>query len=175
MTAKEIDHERRAFLRGRHLAARAGLPLPWTEDGGFAAGCTACGACAAACPEEIVKTGAGGLPHIDFATAGCSFCGACAAACPEALFDRRRSPALPLALDFAESCLARQAVVCQSCRDACPEGAIVFTPTLGRVARPQLRASACSACGLCVAACPVSAVSLRRAADSRPAEAAPCA
>ena len=175
MAATEtIDRGRRAFLRGRHIVARAGLPLPWTDSESFAARCTTCGACEFACPEGIVKPGPGGLPRLEFAESGCSFCGACAAACPEALFDRNSSPALSLAMAIADGCLARREVVCQSCRDACPEGAIVFTPLLGQVARPRLDSTACTACGMCVSACPVSAISLQRVTLAEPEGTRPC-
>ena len=55
-------------------------------------------------------------------------------------------------------CLARRGIVCQSCRDACPEGAIRFRPRLGRVAEPEVDLAACTGCGDCVAPCPVAAI-----------------
>ena len=68
----------------------------------------------------------------------------------------------------AEGCLARHGVVCQSCRDACPEGAISFRPTLGRVATPAIDVDACTGCGDCVAPCPVAAIDVNAQAAALP-------
>lgn len=59
-----------------------------------------------------------------------------------------------------DGCLARCGIVCQSCRDACPEGAIRFRPKLGRVAEPEVDLAACTGCGECVAPCPVAAIEI---------------
>jgi NAD-dependent dihydropyrimidine dehydrogenase PreA subunit len=59
-----------------------------------------------------------------------------------------------------EGCLARRGIVCQSCRDACPESAIRFRPRLGRVAEPEVDLAACTGCGECVTPCPVAAIDI---------------
>ena len=61
---------------------------------------------------------------------------------------------------IAAGCLAARGVLCRSCGDACPEGAIAFPPVLGQVARPMVDAGRCTACGDCVEACPVAALAL---------------
>ncbi|MGD9510185.1 MAG: 4Fe-4S binding protein [Geminicoccaceae bacterium] len=61
---------------------------------------------------------------------------------------------------FAASCLARSGILCRTCGDICPEGAIRFPPQLGGVGQPWLDAERCTRCGECVAVCPVGAVSL---------------
>lgn len=70
----------------------------------------------------------------------------------------RKRPPAPVAI--ADTCLARQFVHCQSCADACPEQAIRFTPRLGGPPLPAIDAARCTACGECVAACPVDALSV---------------
>lgn len=61
---------------------------------------------------------------------------------------------------IAPHCLAFNGVSCFSCRDACGERAIVFSPALGG-ARPLLLSDACTGCGECVDTCPVGAITIR--------------
>ena len=69
-----------------------------------------------------------------------------------------------LPVKVGDGCLARRGVVCQSCRDACPENAIRFRPAPGRVvAVPEIEGSACTGCGECVVACPVAAIEIKGA------------
>jgi len=61
---------------------------------------------------------------------------------------------------IGDACLARRGVVCQSCGDACAEGAIRFRPALGRVPILVFDADRCTGCGDCVEVCPVAAIAL---------------
>ena len=72
----------------------------------------------------------------------------------------RPTAATSQGLSFAATCLARNGVLCRTCGDVCPEGAIRFPPQLGRIAQPRLDTERCTRCGDCVAACPVTAISL---------------
>jgi ferredoxin-type protein NapF len=99
-----------------------------------------------------------GLPTVDFARGECTFCGACAEVCPEPVFDRAALTAWAVQAQVGDRCLAQRGIVCQSCRDACPVGAISFRPMLGRVAVPEIGLDACTGCGACVAPCPVAAI-----------------
>jgi ferredoxin-type protein NapF len=47
-----------------------------------------------------------------------------------------------------------------SCRDACPEQAIVFRPRIGGVFVPDPTEEACTGCGACIAPCPTQAILL---------------
>lgn len=67
-----------------------------------------------------------------------------------------RPPALSAVI--GESCLARAGIVCQTCRDACPVGAIRFRPVLRGVATPTVLPDLCTGCGECVSPCPTAAV-----------------
>lgn len=154
-----IDRGRRGLLRGRPAAGPAPIHPPWSRPDYFTALCTRCGACAAACPEAILRPGDGGYPDVDFTRGECSFCGACADACAEPIFDRT-APPWALRASVAPSCLAMQRVVCRSCQDACPEGAIRFQPAPGGAAHARIDDAACTGCGACVAACPSGAVTL---------------
>ena len=61
---------------------------------------------------------------------------------------------------ISDACLARAGVFCMSCRDACPEQAIVFSPRLGGAFLPEVAAAQCTGCGACLSPCPVGALSL---------------
>lgn len=65
-------------------------------------------------------------------------------------------------IQIAGSCIAFGNAVCRSCGDACEAGAIRFRPRLGGAAVPEVDAAKCTACGACVAPCPVAAITLTR-------------
>lgn len=65
-------------------------------------------------------------------------------------------------IHIAGSCIAFGNAVCRSCGDACAAGAIRFRPRLGGAAVPEVDAAKCTACGACVAPCPVAAITLTR-------------
>lgn len=153
-----LSHSRRGFLRGRRAAAEPVRP-PWARRAAFTDLCTRCSACVSACPEKLIVPGDGGFPVVDFRRGECSFCGACASACPQPLFDRAAVP-WTVTVAIAPACLSLQRVVCRSCGEVCPAGAIRFALAPGGAAEPRVEASACTGCGACVAVCPAGAVSI---------------
>lgn len=168
MAENAIDPGRRSFLTGRRaLPLPEAVRPPWSRAASIAAACSGCGACVAACPQHIIGLDAEGRPVLSFAESACSFCGACAEACPEPVFDRLL-PAFEHVAAVGAVCFAGRGIVCQSCGDACPDGAIRFRPRLGGPALPELAADRCTGCGACIAACPARAI----AVGARPPEAA---
>ncbi|HUG60258.1 MAG TPA: ferredoxin-type protein NapF [Methylomirabilota bacterium] len=152
---------RRLFLGQRDLPFRP----PWLSEEAIR-DCTGCGDCTRACPHSLLSL-VFDRPEIALSGGECTFCGACAEACPEGIFDRRR-PAFSHTVVIGDGCLPFEGVVCQSCRDACPESAIRFQPRRGGPFLPDIRVSACTGCGACIAPCPTSAI---RLAHREPADA----
>jgi ferredoxin-type protein NapF len=152
-----LDHGRRRFLTGRKVTDTPLRP-PWSlAEDSFLEACTRCGDCLSACPEGILISGSGGYPEISFTTGECTFCRHCVEACEQSAFDTGGLPWSAKA-QIDESCIARQQVLCQLCRECCEANAIRFPLTLGRVPTPVVVAEQCSGCGACVSACPVAAV-----------------
>jgi ferredoxin-type protein NapF len=69
-------------------------------------------------------------------------------------------PARPRTAVISSACLARNRVVCRNCGELCGPRAIRFTIAAGGVSAPEVDSRACTGCGDCVPACPVSAISL---------------
>lgn len=156
--------DRRSFLRGRIAPRPEAVRPPWSREATITAACTACGACATACPQHIITPDADGRPAIAFSSE-CTFCGACAEACPEPVFDLA-APAFGHVAAIGAQCFAARGIVCQSCGDACPEAAIRFRPRLGGPALPEIASDRCTGCGACIAACPAAAIATRVPAEA---------
>jgi ferredoxin-type protein NapF len=150
---------RRAFLRA---GRRAPAPLrpPWAAPD-FAGRCTGCEACAEACPESVIATAPDGLAELSFESGGCTFCGACATACEPGAIDPAETAApFAHAMRITSRCLTDIGIVCNSCSDACPEGAIRLCSSGRGVPQPGINLALCTGCGLCVAPCPADAVQI---------------
>ncbi|WOP15094.1 ferredoxin-type protein NapF [Ottowia sp. SB7-C50] len=168
-----VDPRRRSFLRGRMAdAAAPQAPVvqrpPWAvAEARFTEQCVRCHACVEGCPRHVLKVGDGGFPEVDFSAQGCDFCGACEAACEPQALNRPAAEAAQAGTShaawpgwqvrIAPHCLALQKVECRICADACAPRAIRFRPAPGGISQMQLDLAACTACGECVAVCPVGA------------------
>ena len=183
-----INHSRRAFFRRPSTliaqpaqeeadSANSGLPQrpPWAlQEATFVDQCTRCHECISACEEDIILIGDGGFPEIDFNRGECTFCEACIKTCkPSALFkqtERHVNPETcqqPFYFDIKidDSCLAKQKIHCQSCKDVCDPGAITMPwPTLagyGAIQTPEINIADCTSCGACISTCPSQSISIK--------------
>ena len=157
---------RARFLSGDFSGKRTPRRPPWAKDeADFVESCQRSGACIAACPEKILEKGRGGFPQVNFALGACTFCKACLEACTRAAFhkDAQGKPegvAWGVKVRIGESCLTLSQVVCRTCGEHCPEGAIRFPPVLGGVAKPVIDEAGCTGCGACFAPCPNASIEL---------------
>jgi len=157
-----VDASRRGFFRGRPRKSSEIRP-PWAlAEPEFIERCTRCSNCVSACPEQIIVSGDGDFPTIDFARGECTFCGDCVSACkPLALVRREGQAPWTYKATIAPACLPYKGVECRVCGDFCDVRAIRFPPRLGGSPVPELDLEACTGCGACVAPCPVIAISVR--------------
>jgi ferredoxin-type protein NapF len=165
----DMDTQRRLILRGRWAEARSAATQaprrpPWAlrPDDRFLEACTRCGRCVQACPPRVLAAGAGGFPVIDFAKSGCTLCGNCRDVCDAGALARdAQAIAFAWRAEVGPACLARRAIECRICGDACEVRALHFPARAGGVAQPQVEPAACTGCGACVPVCPTAAIDLR--------------
>ena len=156
-----VDLSRRSFFRGRPRP-KAEIRPPWAlPEADFIDRCTRCDDCLKACPTKILVAGDGGYPTVDFSRGECTFCTNCVTTCqPKALLRQDGQSAWPYKAAIGEDCLPRQGVECRVCGDFCDARAIRFPLRLGGSPLPDIDAGKCTACGACVAPCPVAAISI---------------
>ena len=154
-----MDPSRRRFFGSRPSRVAPFRP-PWSvAESVFLDVCTRCDDCVRACPTTLLRRGEGGFPVADFALAACTFCGECASACQSGAItrDASREP-WSFTARIDDGCLARQRVECRVCGEACDARAIRFRLVAGGAPVPELDEAACTACGACLAPCPVGAI-----------------
>jgi len=170
---RAVDISRRNLLRGVPVSTTAPVRPPGAVDElKFIEGCTACGECVNACPEGIIISGAAGYPEVDFRRGECTFCTDCIDTCPEPVLSTNTQPLWRLNLQVTDQCLAKQRIICQTCRDICDQQAIHFHPRIGDVAVPEFQQQDCNGCGACVSACPEDALLLVTTGSASPDEGA---
>lgn len=179
-----IDHSRRAFFRRPAVLVASSsaaeesnsenrwLPQrpPWAlSESLFTDKCTRCNECISACEEDIIIKADGGFPEIDFNRGECTFCEDCIEACePAALLkqvdEHANQQAFYFNINIDDSCLAKQKIHCQSCKDVCDTAAITMpwpkNVSLGAIQTPEINIEDCTSCGACVSTCPSQSISI---------------
>ncbi|MFO7937340.1 MAG: 4Fe-4S binding protein [Kiritimatiellia bacterium] len=142
-------------------------PLSGTEAR-FTRLCARCGACARACPEQIIiQTGmecgfAGVLaPVLDFSRGGCPpDCTRCGEVCPTGaipLFTQQDKSDVPLgsAVLKKKRCVLTHNRECGICMNACPHQAIdIGWDAYEMTSTLKIDAQLCTGCGICEYVCP---------------------
>jgi len=161
-----VDLARRNFFKAKKLTAAPAIRLPWVvNETTFIDGCTQCGDCLTACPENIIKKGDGGYPEVHFLEGECTFCQECVKSCEQSLFVEYAtvptSNAWQSDISIKSDCLAANDTFCQSCQDSCETEAISFKYINSSVPQPHITLSDCTSCGACVAVCPQTSIQLK--------------
>ncbi|MDM8562072.1 ferredoxin-type protein NapF [Candidatus Marithioploca araucensis] len=149
------------FLRGDFSGKQQPLRPPWSpSETEFTTKCERCGECIKVCPEGILEKGRGGFPQVNFKRGECTFCGLCADHCPNNVLQRIENiPPWQIKAYIETNCLAKQGVICLTCRENCELKAIQLP--LSPVAVPIVNLEECSGCGACYQICPVTAITIR--------------
>ncbi len=154
---------RRQFLRGDFRRKVEYIRPPWAlPEKDFIKACTRCNECINKCPEKILVKGESGLPTINFDLGACTFCKECVSACSDNALSIDNKDQLPwkLMANISGKCISLQGVSCRSCADSCAVEAISFHHQVGGISKPDIDTKTCTACGACVAPCPVKAIKI---------------
>jgi ferredoxin-type protein NapF len=147
--------------RRNPLAREEPLALPWTDAARLMEHCTACGACARACPQQILRVVGGRTVEMDFHVP-CTFCGLCADACPEEVFEASLVEPWEARAFIGAGCFEAQGVSCRACEDSCEARALRARPEFGGRAQMIVNLDACTGCGGCLPVCPTGAITVQR-------------
>jgi ferredoxin-type protein NapF len=148
----------------------SGIMPPCAADSDhFKRNCTACHACIAACPNNIIKPatneyGLDGvlLPVLSFKNHFCSYeCNECALVCPNdalmpLLLEEKQVTAVGKVNFFQDRCIVKtDGTDCGACDEHCPTKAITMVP-FGNdgLYIPKVNGSLCIGCGACEYICP---------------------
>ncbi len=127
----------------------------------FAGRCIRCGRCVEVCPYHAIslldiRAGVfAGTPLVAVEQVPCSLCMKCVQVCPTGTLARvsQEETRMGLAVINRFACLAWSGrTLCRTCYDKCPfKDRAIFLEQL----HPMIREDACTGCGLCTHACPV--------------------
>lgn len=136
----------------------------------FMDSCTACHACVAACPNNIIKPayfeyGIEGimLPTLKYDKKYCSYnCNTCSQTCPHGALEHislevKQKTQIALAKYDPSTCVViTDGVKCGACSRSCPAGAIQMkeNPVVPGQFLPSIDSSLCIGCGACEYSCP---------------------
>lgn len=153
--------DRFAFLRGDFKGRSHPIRPPWSiPEHQFQTICNNCGDCVKVCPTQVITTGRGQFPQIDFSRGECIFCGECVNSClTGALTNNNIAWAIKAEIDTS-ACVSFHQIECRSCEDNCETRSIRFSVTKGQVSQPQINSNSCTGCGACYATCPVNAIKM---------------
>lgn len=152
---------RRNLLRGRWQQQSFVVRPPWIiSESEFINNCSRCNACIKSCETNVIISGAGGFPELDFNRSECNFCGNCVQACQEAVFDEEQEAPWRYKAEINSACLTNKNIECRICNDSCEVSAIKFKLKAGHVAQPVLNITLCNGCGACISHCPVKAINV---------------
>lgn len=136
----------------------------------FKDACTACHACIAACPNNIIRPasfeyGIDGimLPTIKYVNNACKYtCNTCTQVCPHGALEHisledKQHTKIALATYDATACIiVTDGAKCGACYRRCPAKAIQMkeNPVVPRQFLPNIDSSLCIGCGECIKVCP---------------------
>ncbi|MFP7755283.1 4Fe-4S dicluster domain-containing protein [Thermodesulfobacteriota bacterium B35] len=153
-------YARPAFLESPVTRNRLRPPGAVSEDL-FAGRCIRCGRCVEVCPYraiDMLDICAGlfaGTPLLAVEKIPCYLCMKCVLVCPTGTLSpvSQEQTRMGLAVINRFSCLAWSGkTLCRTCYDKCPfKNRAIYLDQL----QPVIRADACTGCGLCTHACPV--------------------
>jgi len=151
-----VDLQRRNFLWGKKIPLARPFRLPWSiSEQVFTTYCDRCGDCLAECEAGLILIDDDGYPFVDSARGECTFCENCVNACTQPLFiDDQSQLAWPAELTINDQCLAKNQILCASCRDSCERNAIQFNYPESAIPIPVVDNELCNGCGACIAICP---------------------
>ncbi len=157
-----VSISRLQFLRGDFRGKQQSLRPPWSlGEIEFTTKCDRCGECIKACPQSILEKGRGGFPQVNFKRGECTFCGLCTDRCFNKVLQQiEGAPPWQIKAYIETNCLAKQGIICVTCRENCEPEAIQF-PLSHIVAVPIVNLEKCNGCGACYQVCPVTAITIR--------------
>ncbi|MDH5424450.1 MAG: ferredoxin-type protein NapF [Gammaproteobacteria bacterium] len=153
---------RKQFLRGDFTNRHAPIRPPFSlAEYLFVEICTQCGDCIKACPQNILFSGSGKYPEVDFSKGECTFCLDCVDSCNDnVLAVRAGEQPWTIQSTITDKCLVFKGIHCMTCREQCETEAIGFTPRVGQPPYPVIDSLLCNGCGACFQPCPNHAIKL---------------